>query len=291
MLQVLRLLEHSQSMSVAQLVALHPSKITERSIQRYIREFHEVYGLELSVGGRGRLQLPGQGYVEALARFLKIYLSESVYPPVHGEVSEKLLVEGLKSQQRPAQVFCEILRALRDSRVLHYAYRPQHADTRRRLAKRKARTGRITRAGYMPVAMIPYGFSFGGELMLLVGEAIFSETDAPNSRAYRQYALRGILDPRCGQIENRQLECDFSALYADSIYTWLGGTRYELTIEDARFDEQPRVYVLRANGEEEALQFVSSALGRIKIINPPPPLVVKAKELGLLTETLFRFSR
>ncbi|MBV6493234.1 MAG: hypothetical protein LDLANPLL_01250 [Turneriella sp.] len=93
-----------------------------------------------------------------------------------------------------------------------------------------------------------------------------------------------------GAASSRQLVLNFNDVYADSIYTWIGGERYTLTLEDSRFDETPRIYSVNANGEEEALMFVSQALGRIKIINPPAALVAKAQELHLNADQLFRFT-
>jgi hypothetical protein len=126
--------------------------------------------------------------------------------------------------------------------------------------------------------MVPRGFSFGGELLLVVGEAISPD----GTRKRRQYAVRGMLNPMSGECENVQLTFDFSEIYVDSVYTWLGGERYSLTIEDNRFDENPRVYELRANGEEEALAFASSALGRLRIINPPSGFGEKGRSNSVL---------
>jgi hypothetical protein len=286
MLQMLRLLEHRQCMSVPQLVAQHPAHVTERTVQRYLRELRLVYGLNLSGPRRGELALPAQGYHAALARFLKDYFMARRYPPIHGEPSEKQITAALQDHSQPASLICEVMRAIIQSRRLSFVYKPQHPDTRRKVAARQELRGAsIVAKGHFAVSMVPRGFSFGGELMLVVGETIFSD----GRREYRQYAIRGMLNPVCGQAENTQLEFQFSELYADSIYTWLGGRRYELTVEDARFDEPARIYTLNANGEEEALQFAAASLGRLKIIDPPAEFLLKAKELGLDPAQLFRF--
>ncbi|MBX3721363.1 MAG: hypothetical protein KF713_05950 [Turneriella sp.] len=287
MLGILPLLERGRALSVQQVISLGTAMLTERTVQRYLKEFREVYGLDLGGARRGELALPAVGYRDGLSRFLKAYFSERRYPPVHGEVSEKLISSAIEGHNRPAQVICEILKAMRESRRLNFAYRPQHPETRRKVNAKKVRlSSRFVEKGYIAVSMIPCGFSFGGELMLIVGETILPDSQ----RVQRQYAVRGMLNPQSGSVENVQLEFDFSEIYADSVYTWIGGQRYNLTIEDARFDEAPRIYQIRANGEEEALQFAGAALGRLRIVNPPSALVAKAEELGLDAARIFRFT-
>lgn len=284
MREVLQLLENGRSLTAPQIVSMHSAGVTVRTVQRYIKEFM-LYGLDLAGKGKGQAALPVTNYVTGLSRFFKAYFSERAYPPVHGDISEKLIADAIQDHKRPAQIMSEILRSIRDSRRLTFAYKPQHPDTRKKMSEAKARPGvGIVKDGYMPVTMVPRGFSFGGELLLVVGEAILPD----GIRKRRQYAVRGMLNPMSGECENVQLTFDFSEIYADSVYTWIGGERYSLTIEDNRFDENPRVYELRANGEEEALAFASSALGRLRIINPPPALVKKASELGLDAVSLFK---
>lgn len=286
MLELLCLLEQGRNFTLPHVVSLHSAGVTVRTVQRYMQEFLQ-YGLNLIGQGKGQVCLPRAEYVTGLSRFFKAYFAERTYPPVHGNISEKLIAEGLAEHQRPAQIMAEILRSIRDSRRLVFAYKPQHPETRKKLTDQKVQRGsRIIKDGYMPVTMIPRGFSFGGELLLVVGEAISPDGE----RKRRQYAVRGMLSPMSGDCENVQLTFDFSEIYADSVYTWIGGERYTLTIEDNRFDEKPRVYQLRANGEEEALAFAGSALGRLRIVNPPQAIAAKAIELGLDSQSLFKYS-
>jgi hypothetical protein len=271
-------------MTVPKLVAMHPAGLSVRTAQRYINEFREL-GLNLVGEKRGELRIEPESYLRGLSRFIKVLLAGRVHPPVHGEISEKLILEALLPHAYPARLVADILGAIRESRLLQFTYKPQHPETRRKLQAAKAKNGHgILTNGHMPVKMVPCGFSFGGDLMLLVGETRFPDGKIER----RQYALRGMSHWKLGEPTNVQLTFNFSELYADSVYTWLGGERYSLQIEDSRFDETPRVYQLRANGEEEALAFANSALGRVRIINPPQALVKKAAELGIDGSTIFR---
>lgn len=286
MLEILPLLESVRSVTMPKLVSLHPAGLSLRTLQRYVNEF-AAFGLELQGERRGELRIRPEAYLAGLGRFLKVLLSERIHPPVHGEIAEKLILEALTPHAYPAKLVTDILRGIRESRILQFAYKPQHPETRRKLAAAKARRGHgIIQNGHMPVAMVPCGFSFGGDLMLLVGEARFEDGKIER----RQYALRGMSGLRLGEPTKVQLTFDFSEIYADSVYTWLGGEHYLLQIEDRRFDEEPRRYQLRANGEEEALAFASSALGRVRIINPPAKLVQKAADLGIDGNLIFERS-
>ncbi len=283
MLEILPLLKSVRSLTIPKLVSLHPAGLSVRTLQRYVNEF-AAFGLELQGVRRGELRIQPEAYLAGLGRFLKVLLSERVHPPVHGEISEKLILEALNPHAYPAKLVTDILRGVRESRILHFAYKPQHPETRQKLAAEKARRGHgIVQNGYMPVAMVPCGFSFGGDLMLLVGETRFADGKVER----RQYALRGMSGLQTGEPTKVQLTFNFSEIYADSVYTWLGGQRYLLQIEDSRFDETPRRYQLRANGEEEALAFASSALGRVRIMNPPDKLVAKAADLGIDGDLIF----
>lgn len=286
MLEILPLLERSRGMTIPKLVSLHPAGVSVRTLQRYVSEL-QAFGVGLVGEKRGELRIQPETYLKGLSRFLKASLSERAHPPVHGETSEKLIFEALEPHDSPARLVSEILKAVRESRKLLFTYKPQHPETRRKMSQQKLRHGHgIVREGHMPVVMVPCGFSFGGDLMLLVGETLFAD----GKRARRQYALRGMFNLQCGEPTQVQLTFDFSEVYADSVYTWLGGERYLLRIEDSRFDEEPRVYPLRANGEEEVLAFANAALGRVRIIDPPAALVAKAAVLGLDRSLLFKYT-
>jgi hypothetical protein len=283
MLEILPVLETVRNVTMPKLVSLHPAGLSLRTLQRYVNEF-AAFGLELQGERRGELRIRPEAYLSGLSRFIKVMLADRVHPPVHGEISEKLILEALTPHAFPAKLVADILKAVRESRILNFAYKPQHPETRRKLAAAKTQRGHgIIKNGHMPVSLVPCGFSFGGDLMLLVGESRYADGKIER----RQYALRGMSALRLGEPTKVQLTFDFSEIYADSVYTWLGGEHYLLQIEDRRFDEEPRHYELRANGEEEVLAFASSALGRVRIINPPDKLVQKAADLGIDSKLIF----
>ncbi|MBS0617297.1 MAG: hypothetical protein JSR44_03870 [Spirochaetes bacterium] len=285
-LALLAVIESGRALNFLQIAASLAQPVSERTVQRYLSELKRDFALDLGTK-RGVVSEPTEGYLQGLSRFLKAYFGERINPPIFGVVDEKKIAAGLKNHRTPARTIREIIKAICETRRLSFLYKPQHPETRKKHREAlMARAHKNSPPEFYSVSMIPRGISFGGELMLVVGEAFM-----PNlSRERRQYALRGIVNPQCGTVESCQLTFRFSEVYKDSIYTWLGGARYSLQIEDSRFDEVPHVYTLNANGEEEALQFAASALGRVKIINPPRPLIEKAKELHLDQRQLFRFS-
>jgi hypothetical protein len=150
MLEVLQLLENGRSLTVPQIVSMHSAGVTVRTVQRYIKEFM-LYGLDLAGKSKGQITLPSANYVSGLSRFFKAYFSERAYPPVHGDISERLIAEAIQDHKRPVQIMSEILRSIRDSRRLTFAYKPQHPDTRKKLSETKAKPGvGIVKDGYMP---------------------------------------------------------------------------------------------------------------------------------------------
>ncbi len=245
--------------------------VTERTVQRDLNERLTQKGLQLRHKSRNYAIEVNDSYYKFLASFFHDFFENYMRTFCTRDITTTAIYTGISHLKTPATLVANLYGALQDSREISFLYKPQTRDTVEKLACKKAEY-----ASGLPIKMIPHGFVFSRESLLIGGEnGYFSEPE------YRHYDLRGIDEIEVGDVFEKRLKINLEKEYENSVDIWHGGTLYPLLIRETPPAEpgKARTYEKLVNGEKEILAQVHASDGRLKIINPPPGIVKKAREM------------
>lgn len=209
----------------------------------------------------------------------------------YGELSVRHGINYFAGRPGVISLFYEAIKAIQAKQLLSFDYVPQTDVT---LLRMKIRGQfKQTEKSKIPVRMLPRFLVMAGDSFLVLGE--YYEKMSFNRNHFskpkrRQYELRGISNLKVGELGAPQLEIDPYDLYQNSVQVWVGGREHEIILEEIYLTGKPSVRKIRkVNGENEILSYVAASLGRLRIVNPPKDLIVRANAIGLPEELIFRF--
>lgn len=263
----------------------------KRTVQRMLADFSRRGIRLLRKGRRLRLESSGANLTPTLTLVRALMLDKSFTPNFYGDFSVRRGLDYFAHRSDVVALFYDLTRAIRDERVVTFRHTAQNHESlwRINLPTRQHGARRQTKA----VRLLPRFLVTGGNSFLVLGEAFAKKSFYRNDFSKpvcRHYELRGVEDLTIHEREKAQLTIDPAQLYRNSLSIWVGGEEYEVHIEELWLgDQRVRRRKLKVNGEDEILSLVASSLGRMRVINPPEGLVMRADEIGLPHELLFRF--
>ncbi|MDH5718646.1 MAG: hypothetical protein OEZ22_13555 [Spirochaetia bacterium] len=259
-----------------------------KTLQRDLNEHIPAYDFKL-IFKLNEYELDiNDNYHKAFANFFHRLFEEIFFMYTYGDITSKAVKNSLSHLKKPAGFIKKILLAFECSQEINFFYAPQHEETIKKIANKRFLFSIETPKNTIPVKMLPRFFAFAPDKVLLSGESYFIHSDKP---LFRHYDLKGITEIEQGEIKQSLIKENPETLYKNSFHIWQGGHVYKLKIEEKNLikPDEPKVFSLTVNGEEEILSYVASSLGRLKIINPPQEIQKKAQEAGLTADTVFRF--
>jgi len=259
---------------------------TDRTINRHLleaenfgfvfqRKGHEIQLVRTDVFSLSMMQLLARWYTESAV--LRSCVVGTIDPVRVSHTMENNSISFLNN----------LVKAVLESRIIEFDYKPQTGETIRRLENFLKR-GTISffkknATDYMRVKMLPHKLVFSGSDFTLLGETYFSEKDIRQ----RQYSVNGIKNLSLREPALKNLVINTKELYQYSLNIWINGILYDLEIEEKHPTGESSRKKIKVNGEAEILSYAASKLGNLKILNPPPALVAKARETPGLCEMIF----
>jgi len=261
-----------------------------RTLQRDIEKFRNQ---GFSLVKKGTKYSLGQDE-ETLGAFLsllkKYSLTEEGAPLFFGGVDVRQGIDYFAGREGVIDLIYQLMRAIREKRIVVFEYTPQSDITRRRMLARARHEA--TNKRVIPVRLMPHRLVISGSSFLVLGE--FYEKKGLFGKIFkdpvvRHYELRGIEKFEVAEVASRKLHIDPTEIYRNSLHVWAGGREYEVELEEFWYDGgKPRRRKRKVNGEDEVLSLAAGSLGRIKIVNPPAEMLQRAEALGLPKELVFR---
>ncbi|MDH5719833.1 MAG: hypothetical protein OEZ13_04335 [Spirochaetia bacterium] len=230
-------------------------------------------------------------FLDAFTSLLKSYFEKDLILKKHiyGDIDRSSLAEIIEIQTNvykksifdAAKYFIDIAIALKEKKNLGFYYAPQHPDTAKKfLMKRKS----VADKGF-DVAMLCHYLVFRKGSLLLLGEV-----NHKDKMQIRQYLLKGISKLKIsGTQQPRQLKIIPDELYKYSVGCWIGGNEHtiKLKISELADPSQHRFIERTVNGEEEIIKLILDSNGAMRIINPPPEIKDKARQMKVQFESMF----
>ncbi len=209
----------------------------------------------------------------------------------YGDFDARRGLDYFTDQSQLATFFYQVLHAIGNHKFLTFSYLPQTDLTRQRIESRRQHFPSID-VQKIPVRLMPRYIVASGISFLILGESYIKRLltkDSYGPPRCRQYEMRGIIDLHVMEEGKSQLKIIPKELYQNSIQVWVGGIEHELVFEEIHsVADGAKRRIRKINGEDEVLALIASSLGKVRIVNPPQPLIERAKQIGLPVELIFR---
>jgi len=259
---------------------------SERHISRRLQEA-ESLGFKFQRNGNEIVLEKSTGFSALLLILLARWLSESaaLKSYIIGTIDPERAAHHLENQK--VLFLYNLVKAASESHIIEFDYTPQTEETAQKIreARNKMNSSKLSDNGreYIKVQMLPHYLIFSGSDFLVLGETFFSKTDIRR----RQYSVAGISNLTMKELSAKTITIDPEELYQYSMSVWISGTLYNLEIEEKHPAGDFTRNSITVNGEVEILSYAASRLGSLKILNPPPALVEKARKTPGLCEMIF----
>lgn len=263
----------------------------QRTLQREFLEF-EKRGITISTSRKRHRITQKQENLHGFMTFMRAMSLDPVYSRhFFGDLDARRGADYFAGRADVIKLFYEIFDAIINHRLLTFDYTPQSDIT---LLRMKLRSKfQHTDAKVIPVRLLPRFLVTSGNSFLVLGEYYEKKTFYKNHFAKpksRHYELRGIGKLAQAEVTKPLLDLNPLEIYRNSVQVWAGGKEYELELEEFWYDGgKPLRKKRKVNGEDEILSLAAASLGRIRIINPPEALKVRAHAIGLPQDLIFRF--
>ena len=259
----------------------------KRTVQRLLEEYRQRRIVFEKKGRRYRLLSAGQNVTSLLAFIRDLLLDKDYAPVFYGDFEVRRGRAYFSDRTDLVQLFYMLIRAIRESKIISFDYTTRTYDMLRDIDAH-AEPQRPRSIRLLPRYIVASGNSF-----LVLGESYEKQSFYENhyrKPICRQYEMRGIANLKLGEGCAPQLNINPHDLYRNSVHIWLGGDEYEIEIEELWLgDNKVRRKKLKVNGEDEILSLVAASLGKMRILNPPNPLIERANQIGLPHDLMFRF--
>lgn len=259
----------------------------KRTVQRMLEEIRLRKIILEKKGRKYRLLSTGLNLAALLLFVRDLFLDKDHAALFYGDFEVRRGRAYFSDRSDLVNLFYLLIRAIRESKVFTFDYTPRTYDMLRDLeAPTKPKTPRRLR-------LLPRYIIASGDSFLVLGESFEKQSFYKNhfgKPVCRQYELRGITNINLTEACTPQLNINPHELYRNSVHIWLGGDEYEIETEELWLDDNKvRRKKLKVNGEDEILSLVAASLGKMRILNPPIPLIERANQIGLPHDLMFRF--
>jgi len=259
---------------------------TERHISRRLQEA-ESLGFKFQRNGNEIVLEKTNGFSVVLLTLLARWLSESaaLKSCILGTIDPERVAHHLENQN--VLFLHNLVKSASESRLIEFDYKPQTEETAQKIKESRNKMNHVKwndkGAEYIKVQMLPHYLVFSGSDFLVLGETFFSKTDIRK----RQYLVAGISNLMIKELSTKTITIDTEELYQYSLSVWISGTLYDLEIEEKQPAGEYTRNRITVNGEVEILSYAASKLGSLKILNPPPALIEKARKTPGLCDMIF----
>lgn len=263
----------------------------KRTLQRALAEFRKRKIVLTKLGRRYKLRSVGSNISSVLTFMRDLLLDKNYNPLFYGDIAISRGKVYFADRTDLVRLFYILICAIRESKAVTFEYTPHAYATLREI---DGRSKQATPPPKKPhnIRLLPRYIVASGSSFLVLGESYEKQSFYKNhygKPVCRHYELRGIANVSLTEACNPQLSIDPYELYRNSVHIWLGGDEFEVEIEELWLgDNKVRRKQLKVNGEDEILSLVAASLGKMRIVNPPPELAMRAEQIGLPADLVFK---
>jgi|JI10StandDraft_1071094.scaffolds.fasta_scaffold01502_21 hypothetical protein len=262
-----------------------------RTVQRELNLYKKL-GIEIATSRKRHRLNPTEKNLRGFMKFMQRISEDENYAHIfYGDIDIKRATDYFDKLPSYVKLFYDLVDAILNHKTIEFAYTPQSDITRMRMFQRSAH--QPTNPKVIPVRMLPRFIVTAGSSFLVLGEYYEKKgfyRGLFKAPVRRHYELRGIADLKVDKNETQPaLEINPSEVYRNAVHVWAGGQEYEVELEEFWYEGgKPQRKKRIVNGEDEILSLAAGSLGRVRIVNPPEPLVKRAEAIGLPKELVFR---